>query len=781
VSHRRTRSTPASRAGVLLLAAALGAAAAPAARAQTPVAPAPPATAPAVAPPVLRIEVQGNRNVSSDQIRNWFALRPGDRFDPARVSRAVRELSSKGRFSDVRVEGEEEAGGVVLYVLVVEYPQVSEVRVEGEDHVDEKDLRGTMRLAAGSFVSPAALRTDVEKLAALYKDKGYYRVAIHDSLAAREGGKPDLVLRIDEGQKASVQSIVFVGNERVPAKDLRKQMETKQDGLLRGGDLKQDVLQQDFERLASYYRDRGYLDAQVLGHSLDVAPNGKDLTIQIRLQEGPQYRTGQVTWSGNTKFPDEEIRKRVKLRTGEPFSESAYEASTGAVYELYNDAGYIYFKAVPRRDVHDQIVDLAYTFEEGDPASINRIRIVGNTKTRDKVILREFLALPGDVFDRSRLMRSIREVYALGFFDDVQIERFTPREDSSVDLEVRVVEKQTGQLGAGAGYSAVNAITGFFEVAETNLFGTGQRLSLRWEFSKRQNEVEFSYVQPWLFDTPTTLGLELFNSSRRSRINDFYRDKRTGAALTIGRRLDFLDYTRVSWRYRAESIELTDFDPDYTGPLRERFADGPRRTFGTGLTLRRNSTDSPFFPTSGTDTEMSSDLVGTFLGGDESYLRTSASMSWFRSVAGSKLTLMLRSRFGMLHGLQDRDTPDYERFRLGGNRYFGVRGYDDYEIVPVGNPLYLGGQAMSIFTTELVYPFTPKVHGVAFFDAGNTWNSFREADLSLMRKGAGLGVRVEVPMLGQLGLDYGYGFDRIDSLGRDRDRWNLHFTFGSLF
>jgi outer membrane protein insertion porin family len=162
-------------------------------------------------------------------------------------------------------------------------------------------------------------------------------------------------------------------------------------------------------------------------------------------------------------------------------------------------------------------------------------------------------------------------------------------------------------------------------------------------------------------------------------------------------------------------------------------------------------------------------------------LRSNASLAWFQPLGVSKFSLMLRSRFGLLRGLDGRSTPDYELFRLGGSRYFGVRGYEDYEIVPKGNPQYLGGQAMSIYTAELMYPLAKTVHASVFFDAGNTWTTFREADLSFLRKGAGVGVKLQVPMLGQLGLDYGYGFDRVDELGRPRDGWKLHFNFGQLF
>ena len=734
----------------------------------------------AAAPSVLRIEVEGNRNVTSEQILQWFALRPGDSFDPGRVSRAVRELTAKHRFSDVRVEGETLPEGVVLHIVVTEYPQLQDVRIEGTDKVAQKDVREAARLAAGSFLSPAALREDRDKITTLYRDKGYFRATIRDTLLVQPEGKPILVLRIAEGPKVSVRKVEFEGNDNMLASELRKQMKTREDGFLSGGDLKSEQLQQDLEALAAHYRDRGYLDAQVVDHQLDVEPNGKDLTLRIRIQEGRRYTVGDISWSGNTVFADDKIRERIGLRAGQPFSESAYEASTSAIYELYNDAGYIHFNATPRRDVRDQVVNLAYVFTEGNPARINHIRIAGNTKTHDEVILREFLVMPGDVFDRSKLMRSIREVWALGFFEDVGIQNFTPLENGSVDLELRVAEKQTGQLGAGAGYSAVNAVTGFFEVAETNLFGTGKRISLRWEFGRHNNEIDFGFSQAWLYDTPTSLGVQIYNTSRRRAVNAYYREKRAGGSLTIGRRLDFLDYTRVSWRYRAETVTLSDFSTLYKGSL--RFKKYPLRTFATGLTLRRDSTDNPFFPNSGSNAEVSADLTGAFLGGDESYVRALASVAWFQRLGISKVSLMLRPRVGLLHGLEGRKTPDYELWQLGGNRYLGVRGYEDYEIVPLGNQQYQGGQAMVTFTAEITYPFSPKVHGLAFFDAGNTWNTFGEADLSFLRKGVGIGVRVEVPMLGQLGLDYGYGFNRLDALGRpSRGAWQLHFNFGPMF
>ncbi|UCE01942.1 MAG: outer membrane protein assembly factor BamA [Candidatus Latescibacterota bacterium] len=731
---------------------------------------------------VVRIEVEGNQKVPTASVLQWFAVRPGDPFDPRRVARATKALTEKGRFADVRVEGEPVSDGVVLYVIVEEYPRLSEVRIEGANRIKESDLRAEMALGPRTFLTPWQLRDDVEKVTKLYRDKGFYSASVRDTLLTTDTGDFALLLRVDEGQKASIQSIAFVGNNSLTDKRLRKQMETSEDGFWGGGDLKADVLQQDFEKIVQFYHSHGYLDARVAKHDIALGDNGRDLTLTIHVDEGPQYVVGTVDWMGNTVFPDPAVGRVVQLIEGQPFNQAAFEATTQALYELYQDKGYFYFTATPRRDVRGQVVNVTYILQEGQQARLNHVRIVGNTKTHDKVVLREFALLPGDTFDRSRLTRSLRDVFQLGFFEDVNIppEGIRPRDDGSVDVDLRVVERQTGQLGAGAGYSAVNALTGFFEMAETNLFGTGKRLSFRWEFSRNRNDINFSYTQPWVFDTPTTLTLDLFNFSGRSNINAFYRSRRLGAGVRVGRRLDILDFTTAAVRFRAERVTFTDFSSIIPDSTRNSLSSGQRR-ISAGFTLRRNSTDNPFFPSSGTDASLSMDLFGTFLGGDQSYLDSALELSWFQRVGLSKLTLALRTRFGLLRGLENRIVPNDELFRLGGVFFNGVRGYDEFEIVPEGNAAFDGGQAMSIFVAELRYPFTPRVHGAVFLDAGNTWNSFGEADFSNLRKGAGLGLRIEVPMLGLIGLDYAYGFDRVDALGRNAASWNFHFRFGNLF
>ncbi len=748
-----------------------------------------PFPAQALAPPagtglpatVLRVEVEGNQRVARETILQWFAVRPGDTYEPRRVAAALQDLTRKGRFADVVVEGELEAAGVVLYLRVEEFPYLAGVRFEGNKEMKEADLRAQTLLAPGSFLSPWQLGRDRDKLLQLYRDKGYHSASLADTLLVAEKGEFTLLWRVAEGKKASIQEIVFVGNAAIPAPKLRKQMKTNTGGLLSDGDLKPDVLREDFEKITQFYGSQGYLDARVTHHESELGANGKDLTLRIYVEEGKQYRVGKVEWQGNTVFTDAQIGRQVRLFRGAPFDRSALEATTAALYELYQDMGYFYFVTSPAQDIRGEVVNVGYELKEGVRARLNHVRVVGNTKTHDKVVLRELALLPGDTFDRSLLQRSMRDIFQLGFFEDVNIppDGVRPQDDGNVDVELRVVEKQTGQLGAGAGYSAVNADTGFLEMAETNLFGTGKRVSFRWEFSKYRNDVNFSYTQPWLLDSPTTLTVDLFNTGGRTRVNSFYRVQRTGIGLRVGRHLHALDYTTIAWRYRAENVRFTDVSAQVSESVRSSLEDGRRRSIG--VTLRRNSTDSPNFPPRGTEAEWSADVFGGFLGGTESYVRNEVDLAWYQRLGVSKFTLALRSRVAVLSGLEGHDVPNDELFRPGGVFVYSVRGYDEFEIVPVGNELFVGGQALSLFSSELRYPFSPSVHGALFFDAGNTWNTLSGADPTDLRKGAGLGIRIQVPMIGLLGLDYAYGFDRVNSLGQRNPSWNFHFRFGNFF
>jgi outer membrane protein insertion porin family len=355
---------------------------------------------------------------------------------------------------------------------------------------------------------------------------------------------------------------------------------------------------------------------------------------------------------------------------------------------------------------------------------------------------------------------------------------------------MKVKEKQTGQFSFGMAYSAQTSATGFIQVQETNFRGRGQNLGVAWQFGSRQRYVDLNFTEPWFRGTPTLVGADLFDRYQYN-FDDFYESRVRGLALRLGRRIPGTRYSRVGLRYELSETRLSNFSSAYVNYLDvledqigadgipyERLdeVDWPRTKSSVTLSLSRNSTDNPFFPTQGSKTTYSAELSGGLLGGEIDYHKHELKQSYFQKLPGG-FALNLRTSLGLIVGLGSADgVPDYEKFRLGGNRIYPLRGYRDLEVVPRGNPGFIGGRFYTIMNAEILYPLTKAVQLLGFVDQGDTWNSFTEADFTNLRKGAGFGVRVEVPMMGTIGFDYGYGFDRAGGAG-----WEPHFNFGTFF
>ncbi len=431
------------------------------------------------------------------------------------------------------------------------------------------------------------------------------------------------------------------------------------------------------------------------------------------------------------------------------------------------------------------MVGLTFRFQEGSPARVRSVQVVDNLKTHDAVVLREMQVFPGDVFSNSLVGLSQRDVFQLGFFEDVQVD-FAPADtEGDIDLVMKVKEKQTGQFSFGMAYSAQTSATGFIQVQETNFRGRGQNLGVAWQFGSRQRYVDLNFTEPWFRGTPTLVGADLFDRYQYN-FDDFYESRVRGLALRLGRRIPGTRYSRVGLRYELSETRLSNFSSAYVledqigadGIPYERLdeVDWPRTKSSITLSLSRNSTDNPFFPTQGSKTTYSAELSGGLLGGEIDYHKHELKQSYFQRLPGG-FALNLRTSLGLIVGLGSADgVPDYEKFRLGGNRIYPLRGYRDLEIVPRGNPGFIGGRFYTIMNAEILYPLTKAVQLLGFVDQGDTWNSFTEADFTNLRKGAGFGVRVEVPMMGTIGFDYGYGFDRAGGAG-----WEPHFNFGTFF
>jgi outer membrane protein insertion porin family len=453
---------------------------------------------------------------------------------------------------------------------------------------------------------------------------------------------------------------------------------------------------------------------------------------------------------------------------GDPYSEEKIQETLGNAYGAYAERGYIYVSVDPRPETHDRVVQIDFRVAEGEPSRVRQVVIRGNTRTKEKVVRRQLYIRPGQTFSRSALIRSQRDVFQLGFFEDVQVDfERASMTSSDIDVVFEVKEKQTGTLQAGAGFSSDGGLTGFLELGHNNLFGNGQQISIKLENGSRRSIQELSFTEPWFRDTPTSVGFDVFNTVA---VRDVFDERRRGGAVRVGRRLPWPDYTRGFLSYRFENVTITNVAPGIS------LAQIPTNTSSIGLTFVRNSTDNPFYPTSGSRATWRSEFAGGILGGNVDFMKHVLDARTYIPTAWRPV-LMFRGRGGVLTGYgQASNVPEYETFRLGGTTTNYLRGYGDYDIVPRGNITFPGGRLMLTLTAELQFLIAEPLHGLVFFDAGDTWNSSDDFRLTDLRKGAGIGMRIEIPLLGQIGFDYAYGFDRIGGPG-----WEPHFLIGNVF
>ena len=775
--------------------------------APVPSAPADTSTAPA--PLVGRIMVKGNAATDSARIVRTFEVVPGSRFSLEAVQRGIRKLFTLGLFSDAWVERLPRGSEVDLMIHVIERPRIASIAFSGNKKRGSDDLEKKLFLHAGEPYDPVKVQTQIDTLVQYYHDQGFGRAAIAARADSSIGGnRVKLTFAISEGERVRITRIEFVGTQAFRAKKLRKALATKAKGLFGGGELKDETFSEDTEKLTDFYRNHGYRDARVVAHDLRPGKKPRDLTLVFTIGEGRPYAMGAVSWTGNQVVKGATLEKLWAPKPGERYDASRIQRAQADAYAAYAEQGYLYVGIEPRETVRDSAVDVAYGIQEGAPSNVRYIDITGNHGTREKVIRREIDIHEGDRFKRSALVRSQGNVFRLGFFEDVQID-FVPAESSDVDINLKVKEKQVGTASAGAGYTAESGLTGFIELGHNNVLGNGQNVSIHLERGAKRSDYYLSFTEPWFRDTPTLLGFSAFKTDQAL---DLYDQKQTGGSVRIGRPLRWPDYSRGSLSYQLEDVTIFIDKPTLSAQdsivLRGLQNGKPTRTSSISANFLRNSANNPFYPTAGTKFSIESEVAGGPFGGSVNFHKHRIEGRMYLPSIFKSFTTMVRGRVGFLGEYPDQhlDVPPYERFRLGGGTTPDpLRGYDDYMVVPekfirdVNTSVidhidslttpgvkdtvfkttvvrYPGGRFMTLFSIEQQFPIAHPLHGVLFFDAGNTWDLVQEARPFDLKMGAGAGIRLEIPLLGNIGFDFGYGFNRGDL--RDHPKWVGHFLLG---
>ncbi len=740
---------------------------------------------------ILGISVEGNKTADGNFVKLSSGLAVSETITGDDVQNAVRQLYGLDMFEDVEILLDRRLGdGIYITIKVSEFPRLNKIELDGNKKIKKKDLEKELSFFKGQVISPREVARTRRKLTKLYEDKGHLLAEVQPQITpAAEEGQVNLVVNIQEGNKVQIKVVDFHGNRAFADKKLRKQMkDTKQNGLLGGGDFDEEKFREDREKVLEFYRANGFRNAEILRDSIYYSVAKNDMFIDLWVDEGIKYHVGKITWDGNTLFPSWLLASRLDFSQGDVFSsKKLQEAVVERLGSMYYDAGYIFATVNPvEKQAQADTIDLHFLVTEGKAVTINKIQIAGNTKTKEKVIRRELYVRPGDTFSRDMLIRSQREVFVLNYFSDVKPD-VKPVDDEKVDVMMEVVEKSTDTANMSAGWSERDKIIGSIGVAMNNLFGNGQRLSFDWNFGRYYRSFQLGFTEPWFFDSPTLASISIYDTKRsRYSSNDrflggssaavynYYAGHTRGGSFGIGRRLRWPDnYFRTDWIYRLQSSKYEDFpDSDY---------------FTSSIThiFSRNSLNRPEFPTAGSKVTLTTELAGGPLQGNVGYHKHLFETDWFFPTFW-QLVLFTSFKAGYLDKISsDSRIPPIEHFFMGGEgltNSIALRGYDDPFRANTGtNDLH---KTMLKYQIELRVPIAPNptVFGLAFAEAGNTWADLSRTNPNDLRRSAGVGARIFMPLLGVIGFDYAYGFDYIDlETGQRQGKWKPHFVFGKSF
>jgi outer membrane protein insertion porin family len=583
-------------------------------------------------------------------------------------------------------------------------------------------------------------------------------------------------MQIDEGERVKIKKVEIQGNSALSDKQIKRKLTNKEKVWYRKGLFKEDKFKDDLEKVVEIYKENGYLDAKVEDYNLDFDQGeGKQqwLNIKIIVTEGIRYYLGNISFEGDSLIKEEQLQSAMRIKPGQVYNAKKVGQNLVDLYGLYSEEGFIYAEINPIEEISNDTVNIRYTITEKDPARIRLVMIEGNERTMDKVIRREVSSLPGTVFKRSDVVRSQRDIFNLGFFDDVKLDYRRVNDIGDIDLIYQVKEKASfGTIGAGISYSAQDNFTGYIELSQPNLLGKGQKLTIKLEKGSALANAQLSFAEPYLFDKPLSVGSNLFYLTHEY---DYYEKREKGIGINIARPLP-LDYSRIYFGLQLDDVIVpaTSIKSTYspTGVYNVYRDTIHRTTLSPSVNFTRDSRDYIFNPISGSSLSYLLELSTIDIYFHRHILDGSVYFPMFK-----KFSLMFRSRLGFIEGFRNKDTiPIYERFYAGGTGLNGIRGYGDQSIGVQEGGYNIGGKALALYSIEYKFRPSPQLAFLAFVDAGNTWNSFKDFNISNMKRGAGVGVRLEVPMIGLIGFDFGYGFDR-----EGGGKWEPHFQIGRTF
>lgn len=715
------------------------------------------------APIIRSIDVQysGPATVSKQVILAQMRTAIGQPYSDQTVEEDIRNLYKTGTIQNVRIFAQPEGDGVKVVVAVQTRQVIRELVIDGANRVSAKKLRKEIGLRLNAPVSEDDLQKARQKIIDTYQSKGFTDVSVDFKVEPIEEsrGTARVIYTIEEGAKGAVSKIHFQGNEHFSEQLLRKQMKTRGKTILafvdKSGRLDEAQLQQDLDSIKEFYQNHGYIDVEVSEASRE-RKHGGPLAITIGIKEGTQYHVNKLTFSGYKQTNEEKIRKITKMHEGAVYSPKQLHDDAKAIADAYGSGGYVDLVILPQATPsRPGLIDVAYKIEEGNRSFVERINIIGNTRTKDKVLRREILLRPGDVFDTVRVENTKKRLENLGYFSKVEAYPEETGVEGRKDLVIQVEEKRTGSLNFGAGYSTIDSLIGFVELTQGNfditnwpaLTGAGQKFRAKAQIGSQRKDFIMSLTEPYFLDRRFSLGGQAFYSEA-TYLSNVYSQRNYGFSLEARKPL-------ISWVYGLLGYSLQNYDifnvaTGVSPEIRAEEGTTTRSAVNTGLVWDRR--DNPFLTRKGERISLSGYVTGGPLGGDEQVYGLDLGATKYYRVWKD---LILLADFeaatvdtwdhpetrNFLTSGQPRDdmgkpipdgaggfiiqkfteeisnVPIYDRLYLGGSN--NLRGFRFRDVGPKdSNNEPIGGKSMVRATVEASFPIIEKARGAVFYDCG---------------------------------------------------------------
>ena len=722
---------------------------------------------------IYKIVILGNVKVEEGVIRGAIKSREGGPFSVEKIRDDLRSIFDLGSFTDVQVDIKSTSQGKEVIFLVAEKPSIKEILIKGNDKVKLDDIKEKITLKTRSILNLEKVKEESEQIRKLYFSKGYYGVKVEYKVDYLETNEAVVTFTISEGPKGHIQKLVFKGNKKIKRSQLKKLMTTKQKNIFsfitKTGTLDEDVLKNDIQLLTAYYFDQGYLEAKISEPKVDLS-NPKKIRIEVEIVEGPQYHIGDIDFKGDVLTTKEALFKALKIKRGDIYRNSVIRREINGLTEKFADQGYAYVEINPETSIDNKnlLVHLTFEIEKKKRVFYEKIQIVGNTKTRDKVIRRELRVAEGELYSAGKMNKSRDRLKRTGFFKEVEFTTSRGSTEEKINLDIKAEEAPTGALTFGIGYSSLENVVGTASISDRNLFGLGYHGILKFSLGWESQNFRFSFTDPYFLGYPFAAGIDLYHE--RVETFDTYAYKIIGGALRFGKELT--EKTRIDLSYRLENVDVYAVTDDASNYIKEQ--KGKKTTSAIALTPSMDTRDDYFNPRRGGQHSFSIQNAGGILGGDNYFVKAMGRTSWFFPLPLNS-TLNLRAQAGIIWGYGGKELPIYEKFFVGGINT--VRGFEYGMAGPIDENEEPGGaKKMVVFNTEVIFPLSREIglRGALFFDVGKGFDRFK--DVTPLKFAAGPGIRWFSPF-GPIHIDIGFNLNP----KKGEKRHVIDFTAGTVY